>query len=47
MTTARTLLFSTAVALLTAVSAPAFAVDNAPATARYHQVTDSYSLSSR
>ncbi|NEI05238.1 MBL fold metallo-hydrolase (plasmid) [Rhizobium ruizarguesonis] len=44
MTTARTLLFSTTVALLTAVSAPTFAVDNAPATARYQQVTDSYSF---
>ncbi len=44
MTTARSLLLSTAVALSMAVSAPVSAADDASTTASYQQVADSYSF---
>ncbi|WP_105431404.1 MBL fold metallo-hydrolase [Neorhizobium sp. T6_25] len=44
MTTMRSLLFASAVALSVAVSAPAFAASDVPAVASYQQVTDSYSF---
>jgi hypothetical protein len=43
MTTMRSLLFASAVALSVAVSAPAFAASDVPSVASYQQVTDSYS----
>lgn len=44
MTTAKFLLLSTAVAVSIAASAPVSAADNAPTTASYQQVADSYSF---